>query len=107
MSGSKGGNVMNDLRISKGVERGQPFEIEKDGEKITAYKGETVAAALVAAGILTTNQTPKRNKPQGMCCGIGLCYSCIMVIDGIPNTRACQTMARPGTRVQTQKGLQS
>ena len=97
---------MNDLRISKGVERGQPFEIEADGEKITAYKGETVAAALVAAGKMTTNQTPKRSEPRGMCCGIGLCYSCIMVIDGIPNTRACQTMARPGTRVQTQKGLQ-
>ena len=37
-------------RVFKGVERGQPFEIEVDGEKIVAYEGETIGAALLAAG---------------------------------------------------------
>ena len=51
---------MEDLRIRKGVERGQPFFIEVDGEKIKAYQGETVAAALMAAGRRVTSQSPKK-----------------------------------------------
>jgi predicted molibdopterin-dependent oxidoreductase YjgC len=96
---------MDDLRIWKDVERGQAFEIVVDGELVTAYEGETVAAVLMAAGIRTTNQTPKQEEPRGMFCGIGLCYGCIMVIDGVPNTRSCQTLARPGMRIETQRGL--
>jgi hypothetical protein len=29
-----------------------------------------------------------------------------MVIDGVPNMRTCQTLARPGMRLETQKGMQ-
>ena len=102
----EGESAMNDLRIWKDVERGQPFEIEVDGEKVKAYEGETVATVLMASGKRITNYTRDSMKPRGMCCGIGLCYSCLMVIDGVPNTRACQTLAKPGTRVGVQRGLQ-
>ncbi len=96
---------MEDLRIWKDVERNQAFEIEIDGHQVMAYEGETVAAALMAAGIRTTSRSPQRDESRGICCGIGLCYGCTMVIDGVPNTRACQTLARPGMRLETQKGL--
>ena len=43
--------MKQDLRIWKDVQRGQAFEIEVDGEPVIAYEGETVAAALMAAGI--------------------------------------------------------
>jgi predicted molibdopterin-dependent oxidoreductase YjgC len=92
-------------RVEKGIARGRQFEIEVDGRKIIAYEGETVGTALVAAGVQTFRHTAKRNQPRGMYCGIGLCYDCAMVINGIPNTRACQTLATPGCRVQTQEGL--
>jgi sarcosine oxidase subunit alpha len=98
--------MTQDLRIWKDVQRGQAFEIEVDGVALVAYEGETVAAALTAAGIRTTNQTAKEEAPRGVCCGIGLCYGCMMVIDGVPNTRTCQTLAQPGMRLETQKGLQ-
>ena len=98
--------MMEDLRIWKDVQRGQAFEIEVDGMPVAAYEGETVAAALTAAGIRTTNRTAGGDEPRGICCGIGLCYGCTMVIDGAPNTRTCQTLARPGMRLETQKGLQ-
>ena len=98
--------MTQDLRIWKDVLRGQAFEIEVDGVPVVAYEGETVAAALIAAGIRTTNRTVGGEAPRGICCGIGLCYGCTMVIDGVPNTRTCQTRARPGMRLETQKGLQ-
>ena len=96
---------MVDQRIEKGVQRGRQFEIEVDGEKIVAYEGETIAAALLAAGRRTFRRTPHKNHPRGVYCGIGLCYECMMVINGVPNTRACQTLASPGCRVETQEGL--
>jgi len=96
---------MTDRRVEKGVKRGRQFEIEVDGEKIIAYEGETVAAALAAAGRRTLRRTTQKNHPRGMYCGIGLCYECMMVINGVPNTRACQTLATSGCRVETQEGL--
>ena len=87
------------------MERGRQFEIEVDGQKIVAYEGETVAAAAMAAGLRTFRRTPKRNHPRGIYCGIGLCYECLMVINGVPNMRACQTLATPGCRAERQEGL--
>jgi sarcosine oxidase subunit alpha len=98
--------MTQDLRIWKDVQRGQAFTIEIDGVPVVAYEGETVAAALMAAGIRTTRKTVRGEAPRGVCCGIGLCYGCAMVIDGVPDTRTCQTLARPGMRLETQKGLQ-
>ena len=97
---------MEDLRIQEGVDRGKEFQIEVDGEKVSAYEGETVAAVIVAAGKKVCNHTPKIDEPRGMYCGIGLCYGCLMVIDGVPNTRSCQTLAKPEMRVETQRGLE-
>lgn len=95
---------MTDRRVGKGVQRGVPFEIQVDGEMIIAHEGETVAAALIAAGRRTFRRSGPRNQPRGVYCGIGLCFECRMVIDGVPNTRACQTPAAPGCRVETQQG---
>ena len=91
-------------RVQKGVARGRKFEITVDGERITAYEGETIAAALLAAGQLILRYTAKNNQPRGMYCGIGLCHECMMEINGIPNTRACQTLATPEGVVNTQQG---
>jgi aerobic-type carbon monoxide dehydrogenase small subunit (CoxS/CutS family) len=96
---------MRDRRVERGVERGRQFEIEVDGRAIIAFEGETIAAALAATGIHTLRRTAKRNHPRGMFCGIGLCHECAMVINGAPNTRACQTLATPGCTVETQEGL--
>ncbi len=96
---------MDNRRVDRGVARGQQFEMEVDGKRIVAHEGETVAAALMAAGVRTHRITAKRHESRGMYCGIGLCYECLMVINGVPNTRACQTPATPGARIETQIGI--
>ncbi len=96
---------MDNRRVDRGVARGRQFEMEVDGRTIVAHEGETVAAALTAAGVRIHRITAKRHEPRGMYCGIGLCYECLMVINGVPNTRACQTLATPGARIATQIGI--
>ena len=92
-------------RIEGDVERGAPFQFLADGEPVTAYPGETIAAALLAAGRRRTRITTRRVEPRGLYCGMGVCFECVMIVDGRPNVRACMTEAAPGMRVETQRGL--
>lgn len=95
---------MVDLRIQRGIQRDKSFEIVVDGQPIEAFPGETIAAVLIASGKRTFRHTAKKQQPRGLFCGIGLCHECLMVVNGVPNTRVCQTLATPGCRVESQKG---
>lgn len=92
------------LRLENGVERGAPFEFTLDGAPIQAFPGETVAATLAAHGLLICRRTIKRGHPRGLYCGMGVCWECVMVVNGRPNVRTCMTLAAPGMRVETQQG---
>ena len=98
---------MGGRRIKKGVERSPSFEIRVDGVTMRAHEGETIAAVLMAGGVRTLRSSPENNEPRGVYCGIGLCHDCLVNINGMPNQRACQTLATPGCRVNTQQGLGS
>jgi aerobic-type carbon monoxide dehydrogenase small subunit (CoxS/CutS family) len=92
-------------RIAEGLDRGNPFEFFVDGEPVQAYPGETIAAALIAAGRRNFRCTAKRGQQRGYYCGIGICWECVMVVNGQPNVRTCVTIAAPAMRVETQQGL--
>ena len=80
------------------------IEFTFDGEKIVAITGQSVAAALLAANQRTLRKTRFNNNDRGVFCGIGVCFDCLVVIDGITNQRACLIEAKPGMKVQTQVG---
>src|SRR5206468_7277956 len=90
------------IALDDGVERGPAISIEFDGQPVAAYEGETVAAAVVAAGKKVFRSTARLGAPRGLYCGMGVCYDCLVVVDGCPNRRACMTRVAPGLRVQTQ-----
>ena len=100
---------MTDLRVPgdhdiAGVERGTPFEFLFEGGPVKAYPGETIGAALTAGGITTFRTTRQSGKPRGIFCGIGICFDCLVVVDGKPNIRACVTPANAGMDVKAQNG---
>jgi aerobic-type carbon monoxide dehydrogenase small subunit (CoxS/CutS family) len=70
-------------------------------------EGESIAAALKAAGVTTHRYTSKRHEPRGIFCAIGRCTDCVMVVDGKPNVRTCMTLLREGMSVRTQHGLEA
>jgi len=61
------------------------IEFTFDGEKIDAITGQSVAAALLAANQRTLRKTRFNNNERGVFCGIGVCFDCLVVIDGITN----------------------
>jgi len=83
------------------VDRGCDIAFTCDGEIIRARGGETVAAALLAAGRRTLRNTPRTGEPRGLFCGMGVCFDCVMTVDGQPGVRTCLTSIREGMVVTT------
>ena len=95
----------DDLRMTAAVERGRTLRMLVDGQRLEAYEGESIAAALLASGVRTTRWTARTGEPRGYFCGMGVCQDCLVTVDGMSNVRACMTPARDGLRVESQRGL--
>jgi predicted molibdopterin-dependent oxidoreductase YjgC len=76
-----------------------------DGRSITARAGDSVAAALLANGALVCRKTPVSGALRAPFCLMGVCFECLVVIDGIGSRQACLTPVREGMRVETQPGM--
>ena len=75
-----------------------------DEREIDFVEGQTVGAALVNAGIYSWRVTRRRETRRGLFCGIGVCYDCLISVNGTANQRACQVTAVAGMTVRTQTG---
>lgn len=78
-------------------------EIIVDGKPLPFVEGQTVAAAFVAAGRVAWRTTRVRHRPRGVFCGIGVCFDCLVTIDGAGGQRACLVPARAGMTVMTRE----
>jgi hypothetical protein len=77
------------------------FEISVDGRPVTAVPGQTLGAVLYASGIRSWRTTRIGGRPRGLFCGIGVCFDCLITVNGEASLRACQTEALPGDEVTT------
>lgn len=75
-----------------------------DDAEIATTPGQSIAAALIAAGHRSWRSTRVGGEPRGAFCGIGVCFDCLVTVNGRPNQRACLTEARQGDRVERQEG---
>lgn len=94
---------MNPLNLVR-ARPGPAFTLTFDGRPIEALPGQTVAAALWTAGVTSWRTTRDSGTARGVFCGIGVCYDCLVTVNGRPNQRACLIPAEPGSDVRTQSG---
>ena len=67
--------------------------------RIEAWEGDTIASAMLAAGVDVFSRSFKYHRPRGLLCCEGHCPNCMMGVDGSPNVRACTEPARAGMKV--------
>jgi hypothetical protein len=79
------------------------FKFEED--EISFNEGESIAAALLRAGIWQFRESRKSQQPRSLFCGIGHCYDCMVVINENINQRACLLEAREGLVIKRQRGV--
>jgi predicted molibdopterin-dependent oxidoreductase YjgC len=72
-----------------------------DGVSVPFRPGQTVGGALAASGVVSWRATRGSGEPRGLFCGIGVCYDCLLSVDGRRSQRACVTPARPGQDVRS------
>jgi len=84
--------------------RGDKLTFYFNGTPMTAFRGETVAAALHANRVFTLSRSVRHHRPRGFFCAIGKCASCMMEVNGIPNVKTCLCPVEEGMQVRSQEG---
>lgn len=80
------------------------MRLRLDGRWLTARAGESVAAALLAQDGAATRSTPVSGAGRTPYCMMGVCFDCLVTIDGRQNQQACMTEVRDGMVVERQQG---
>lgn len=75
-----------------------------DGQPFAARDGDSVAATLFAAGVSACRTTPVSGAARGPYCMMGVCFECLVTIDGRPNQQGCLVPVRAGMRIERQSG---
>jgi predicted molibdopterin-dependent oxidoreductase YjgC len=84
--------------------RAETVTFTVDGRAVEARAGDSVAAALFAAGLERCRTTPVSGAPRAPYCMMGVCFECLVTIDGVGNRQACLVRVREGMRIETQAG---
>jgi len=84
--------------------RGATVRITVDGRSYDARAGETVAAAMLAFGMSACRTTPVSGAPRAPYCMMGVCFDCLVTIDGEGNRQGCLSQVREGMTIATQDG---
>ena len=74
-------------------------------QAFSAVEGDSLAAALLANGIVVTRKTPKSGVERGPFCMMGACFECLVEIEGRGAVQACLTRVVEGLRVHPHPGL--
>ena len=79
-----------------------PLNLSVDGIQTSARPGQTIAGVLLTSGRSTWRRTSRAAAPRGLFCGIGVCFDCLVTVNGDRDVRACQRRATDGDVVETQ-----
>ncbi len=93
-------------RVQRGVTRPEArCELTYDGQRIVAVQGESIAAALWAAGVRGLRRSSVLGEARGVFCNMGICFECTVQVDGLI-VRACTTIVDRSGMVITSTGPQ-
>lgn len=75
------------------------FTLQINGASVSVPAGATVAVAMTIAG--QSCRISISGEPRGPLCGMGICFECRAVVNGMPHSRTCQLLCEPGMEVTT------
>ena len=82
-----------------------PVRLDFESREVLAERGDSVAAALLVAGVTHFRSALISREPRAPFCMIGNCFECLVEIDGVPNCQACRVEVEEGMQVRIQRGL--
>ncbi|WP_010103485.1 2Fe-2S iron-sulfur cluster-binding protein [Verminephrobacter aporrectodeae] len=79
-------------------------EIFVEGRSVPAREGDTLAAALLNARVVPFRRTPVSGQPRAPLCLMGVCFDCLVEVDGARNVQSCMVQVRAGMQVRLPTG---
>ena len=89
------------LRLTDPVPK--PITLLFEDQPVEAREGDTVAAALWAEGIEWTGSKRVSGRRRAPWCMMGVCFECLVEIDGVAGCQACLVPASDGMRIRRQR----
>ena len=80
------------------------ISIVVDGQLHQVAEGISIAAALMSVQQRAWRMTRHGQQPRGVFCGIGVCFDCLVTVNGVANVRACLDLVQPNDVITTQVG---
>ncbi len=90
--------VMSEVRATHTV------SLTFNGQPLSVPAGISVAAALLMSGVNRFRATPVSESPRAPYCMMGVCFECLVTIDGVPNRQSCLIEVTDGMRIHSQEG---
>jgi aerobic-type carbon monoxide dehydrogenase small subunit (CoxS/CutS family) len=72
-----------------------------NGVAVQCEEGQSIAAAVISSGTFALRKTRFGQEPRSIFCGIGMCFDCVVVIDGVANQRSCLIEAKPDMNIES------
>lgn len=85
-------------------EQRRTIEIFVEGRSVPAREGDTLAATLLNSQVVPFRLTPVSGKPRAPLCLMGVCFDCLVEVDGAQNVQACMVQVRAGMQVRLPTG---
>ena len=73
-----------------------------DGSRIEADAHDSVAAVLLLCGKSASQVNRPTGQIRGHYCLMGVCFECLVTVDGIPDRQACMIPVCDGMQIKTQ-----
>lgn len=86
------------------AEQRKSIVIHVEGRAMLAHEGQTLATALLGAGVVPFRRTSVSGAPRAPLCLMGVCFDCLVEVDGSQNVQSCLVEAKNGMRVRLPKG---
>jgi len=96
--------IMPTLFTQDGLADSPTVTLRFEEREISAPAGTTLAAALLMNGVGHFRTTPVNAKPRAAYCMMGVCFECLVEVDGIPGRQSCLTPVQEGMHVRRQQG---
>lgn len=78
--------------------------VDVEGRTVLVPQGASAAAAVLMADLPSLRDTPVRGSERAPYCMMGVCFECLVTIDGVGSRQACLARVRDGMRIETQQG---
>jgi predicted molibdopterin-dependent oxidoreductase YjgC len=82
----------------------QAVTVTVEEKPVVVAAGDSVAAAVFSAGFDHTRTSPVSGCRRAPYCMMGVCFECLVEIDGVPNQQACMTPVKEGMHIKLQQG---